>query len=60
MQFIDLKAQHAPPVFREEPAYGETFQNADDYCARTFSLPMHPYLTEAEQIQAIEAVLEAA
>lgn len=34
--------QHALPVFRDEPRYGETFQNADDYCARTFSLPMHP------------------
>lgn len=51
--------QHALPVFRGEPAYGETFQNASDYCARTFSLPMHPYLTEAEQDEVIEAVLEA-
>ena len=39
--------QHALPVFRDEPHYGETFHNADDYCARTFSLPMHPYLEEA-------------
>lgn len=51
--------QHALPVFREEPAYGETFRNANDYCARTFSLPMHPYLTEAEQAEVIGAVLEA-
>lgn len=51
--------QHALPVFREEPAYGETFQHANDYCARTFSLPMHPYLTEAEQQTVINAVLEA-
>lgn len=51
--------QHALPVFRKEPAYGETFRNANDYCARTFSLPMYPYLTEAEQDQVIEAVLEA-
>lgn len=51
--------QHALPVFREEPAYGETFRNAIDYCARTFSLPMHPYLTEAEQAEVIAAVLEA-
>ncbi len=53
------KPQHALPVFRDEPRYGETFQNADDYCARTFSLPMHPYLEEAEQDLVIEAVLEA-
>lgn len=51
--------QHALPVFRDEPRYGETFQNAADYCARTFSLPMHPYLEEAEQRTVIDAVLEA-
>ena len=51
--------QHALPVFRDAPAYGETYRNANDYCARTLSLPMHPYLTEAEQKAIIEAVLEA-
>ena len=53
------KPQHALPVFRDEPSYGETFRSADDYCARTFSLPMHPYLTEAEQDEVIRAVWEA-
>lgn len=52
------KPQHALPVFQNEPQYGETFKNADDYCTRTFSLPMHPYLTEAEQAEIIAAVLE--
>lgn len=51
--------QHALPVFQGEPVYGETFRNAVNYCARTFSLPMHPYLGEAEQSQVIEAVLES-
>ena len=51
--------QHALPVFRDEPRYGENFKNANDYCARTFSLPMHPYLTEEEQQTVIQAVLEA-
>lgn len=50
--------QHGLPVFRDEPHYGETFVNANDYCARTFSLPMHPYLEEAEQQTVIDAVLE--
>lgn len=50
--------QHALPVFRSEPTYGEAFRNATDYCARTFSLPMHPYLTEEEQQTVIQAVLE--
>lgn len=51
--------QHALPVFRGEPTYGEAYQNANDYCARTFSLPMHPYLEEGEQQLVIDAVLEA-
>lgn len=51
--------QHALPVFKNEPCYGEAFVNSNDYCARTFSLPMHPYLEEAEQQQVIDAVLEA-
>ena len=51
--------QHALPVFSEEPTYGEKFIYADDYCARTFSLPMHPYLSEEEQQIIIDAVLEA-
>lgn len=50
--------QHALPVFRNEPTYGETYKNAVDYCARTFSLPMHPYLEEEEQQGVIGAVLE--
>lgn len=51
--------QHALPVFAQEPTYGEKFVNADDYCARTLSLPMHPYLEEAQQQTIIDAVLEA-
>ena len=51
--------QHALPVFSGEPVYGEAFDNANDYCARTLSLPMHPYLGEEEQQQIIDAVLEA-
>lgn len=51
--------QHALPVFANEPAYGEVSANANDYCARTLSLPMHPYLSEADQKTIIDAVLEA-
>ena len=51
--------QHALPVFRDEPRYGETYQNANDYCARTLALPMHPYLEEQEQQMVIDAVLGA-
>lgn len=51
--------QHALPVFKNEPCYGESFANSNDYCARTFSLPMHPYLEKAEQQHVIDVVLEA-
>ena len=51
--------QHALPVFANEPHYAEKFVNADDYCARTLSLPMHPYLGAEEQQLVIDAVLEA-
>lgn len=50
--------QHALPVFADAPSYGEEFVNANDYCARTFSLPMHPYLDEQTQETVISAVLE--
>lgn len=51
--------QHVLPVFANEPHYGEAYENALDYCARTFSLPMHPYLDEQTQQTVIDAVLEA-
>ena len=51
--------QHALPVFRNLGTYGETYANAWDYCQRTLSLPMHPYLDEATQNSVIAAVLEA-
>ena len=51
--------QHALPVFQKLETYGETYTNAWDYCARTLSLPMHPYLETADQERIIAAVLEA-
>lgn len=50
--------QHALPVFGSEPSYGERFENANDYCARTLSLPMHPYLAQQEQQLIIDTALE--
>ena len=51
--------QHALPVFKAEPHYDETYANANDYCARTLSLPMHPYMDAAQQQTVIDAVREA-
>ena len=50
--------QHALPVYKGLNHYAENFSVANDYCARTFSLPMHPYLSEEEQKEIIDAVLE--
>lgn len=50
---------HKLPVFADAPLYAEGFAASTDYCARTFSLPMHPYLSEAEQNQIIQEVLKA-
>lgn len=52
--------QHVLPVFSNLSQYAEAFDNANDYCNRTFSLPMSPYLSEADQELVIKAVLEAA
>lgn len=50
--------QHELPVFKDLNTYDEKFENAIEYCARTFSLPMHPYLVNEEQDRIIESVLE--
>lgn len=58
MNFYYPTPMHALPVFRALQTYGETYPNAVDYCARTISIPMHPYLETAEQQRIIDAVLE--
>lgn len=40
---------HTLDVFQSYNQYGEPFSNSNEYCARTFSLPMHPYLDDADQ-----------
>ena len=49
---------HMLEVFNDAKHYGESFANSIDYCQRTFSLPMHPYLSEDNQSKIIDAVLE--
>lgn len=51
--------QHRLPVFQSVPCYNEAFATANDYCSRTFSLPMHPYLLPEDQEMVIHAVIEA-
>ncbi len=49
--------QHKLKVY-EDNIYNESdFSVSDDYCDRTISLPMHPYLNEEEQNTIINAVL---
>lgn len=52
------KPLHSLEVFKNAPTYGEKFQNAVEYCKRTFSIPMHPYLTEEEQEYVIKTLIE--
>lgn len=49
---------HMLPVFRALETYGETYPNAVEYCNRTISIPMHPYLEESVQDEIVKAVLE--
>ena len=49
---------HMLPVFRALETYGETYPNAVEYCDRTISIPMHPYLEESVQEEIVKAVLE--
>lgn len=51
--------QHALPVFRALASYGEAFANANAYCARTFSLPMHPYQSAEDAKAVMDAVMGA-
>lgn len=51
--------QHALPVFRALASYGEAFANANAYCARTFSLPMHPYQSDEDAKAVMDAVMGA-
>jgi dTDP-4-amino-4,6-dideoxygalactose transaminase len=43
-------------VFQGTNHYKETFPNASEYCERTFSLPMHPYLTAEQQQRVVLAI----
>ncbi|MGZ5182636.1 MAG: DegT/DnrJ/EryC1/StrS family aminotransferase, partial [Ramlibacter sp.] len=58
-------AVHYPVPMHKQPAYaslaaGDTCPIACDMAARVMSLPMGPYLTDAEAREVAEAVLEAA
>ena len=50
--------QHTLKVFAGNPYSTGEYPCADKYCATTFSLPMHPYLTESDQSNIIDTVLD--
>jgi len=57
-------AVHYPVPLNRQPAYAhlccpDCTPNADTAAARVISLPMHPWLTEAEQERIVNAVLQA-
>ena len=47
---------HTLDVFKHTHNYSEKFTNSQDYCSRTFSLPMHPYLTAESQDRVVYCV----
>ena len=49
---------HRLKVFAGLNCYEEQFENAESYCSRTFSLPMHPYLKPDEQDLIIAVVID--
>lgn len=51
--------QHVLEVYKGNIYSDVSFVNSVEYCERTFSLPMHPYLTQEEQDLIIKTVLEA-
>jgi len=53
------RAQHTLEAFVNLDSYSETFKNASDYCMRTFSIPMHPYLDQEKQAYIIKIIKEA-
>ncbi|MFI3227546.1 MAG: DegT/DnrJ/EryC1/StrS family aminotransferase, partial [Clostridia bacterium] len=51
--------QHVLEVFEGNIYSDADFTNSLSYCDRTFSLPMHPYMSDEEQDLVIKTVLEA-
>ena len=51
--------QHMLEVYSDLPYNDCDYTNSIDYCNRTFSLPMHPYLNSDDQELIIKTVLEA-
>ncbi len=54
-----LTPQHKLEVYKDNIYNVIDFTNSNYYCEHTFSIPMHPYLTEEEQDLIIKTVLEA-
>ncbi len=58
-------AVHYPVPLHRQPAYaaedsGQRFPVAEDVSQRVISLPMHPYLAEADQVRVVTALRDAA
>ncbi|MGF1473947.1 MAG: DegT/DnrJ/EryC1/StrS family aminotransferase [Geminicoccaceae bacterium] len=53
------KPLHRQTAYRHYPTAGNGLPVSDEQAKRVFSLPMHPYLNEADQGRVIDAVAEA-
>lgn len=50
---------HALPVFAAAPHYGMEFAVANDYCSRTFSLPMSAYVTRENVDEVAQSLVKS-
>jgi UDP-2-acetamido-2-deoxy-ribo-hexuluronate aminotransferase len=52
-------ALHMQPVFKGLGYEEGDFPNSESAARRVLSLPMHPYLTDAQQVEAVDALAQA-
>jgi len=52
-------ALHMQPVFKHLGYKEGDFPLSEAAARRVLSLPMHPYLTDAQQVQVVEALAQA-
>ena len=52
-------ALHMQPVFKHLGYSEGSFPLSESAARRVISLPMHPYLTDAQQVQVVDALAEA-
>jgi UDP-2-acetamido-2-deoxy-ribo-hexuluronate aminotransferase len=50
---------HMQPVFKDLGYQEGDFPNSEAAARRVISLPMHPYLSDAQQVEVVDALAQA-